>query len=399
MNKRLIKDTILNIITYLFSSIGLIVLLAILIFVFSKGSKSLSFKMITGDYESKTYTLSSEVSTKTYTDPEIDNVYFSKVFGVGLKDSKDNEGNSVIEICYLSEDSVFLKLNNNAKENDTIKLKKNEYISKIVMSNDNDDYLYSLAKDGAKKMAIEMDKATYITDLVVYSAGGGIRGSIITTLYLIVLTLVIALPLGILAAIFLHEYAKNNRITKVIRLMIDMTSGVPSIIFGLVGALVFIPFVSSITKSSSGSILSGALTMTIVLLPTIIKNTEDALEVIPDSIRQASLGLGASKAQTIFKVVLPNSIPGILTATLLSIGRIIGESAALIYAIGVTIKDNISIRGKSTTLAVHIWSLMSGENPNYDLACAISIIIMIIVLLLSICVKLLSKKLNKMEVK
>lgn len=399
MNKRLIKDTILNIITYLFSSIGLIVLLAILIFVFSKGSKSLSFKMITGDYESKTYTLSSDVSTRTYKDPELDNVYFSKVFGVGLKDSKDYEGNSVVEICYLSEDSVFLNLNNKTKENDTIKLKKNEYISKIIMSNDNDDYLYSLAKDGAKKMAIEMDKATYITDLVVYSAGGGIRGSIITTLYLIVLTLIIALPLGIFAAIFLHEYAKNNKITKIIRVMIDMTSGVPSIIFGLVGSLVFIPFVSSITKSSSGSILSGALTMTIVLLPTIIKNTEDALDVIPDSLRQASLGLGASKAQTIFKVVLPNSIPGILTATLLSVGRIIGESAALIYAIGVTIKDNISISGKSTTLAVHIWSLMSGENPNYDLACAISIIIMIIVLLLSICVKLLSKRLNKMEVK
>lgn len=399
MNKRLIKDTILNIITYLFSSIGLIVLLAILIFVFSKGSKSLSFKMITGDYESKTYILSSEVSTRTYKDPELDNVYFSKVFGVGLKDSKDYEGNSVVEICYLAEDSVFLNLNNKTKENDTIKLKKNEYISKIVMSNDNDDYLYSLAKDGAKTMAIEMDKATYITDLVVYSEGGGIRGSIITTIYLIILTLIIALPLGILAAIFLHEYAKNNKITKIIRVMIDMTAGVPSIIFGLVGSLVFIPFVSSITKSSSGSILSGALTMTIVLLPTIIKNTEDALDVIPDSLRQASLGLGASKAQTIFKVVLPNSIPGILTATLLSVGRIIGESAALIYAIGATIKDNISISGKSTTLAVHIWSLMSGENPNYDLACAISIIIMIIVLLLSICVKLLSKRLNKMEVK
>ena len=355
--------------------------------------------MITGDYESKTYILSSEVSTRTYKDPELDNVYFSKVFGVGLKDSKDYEGNSVVEICYLAEDSVFLNLNNKTKENDTIKLKKNEYISKIVMSNDNDDYLYSLAKDGAKTMAIEMDKATYITDLVVYSAGGGIRGSIITTIYLIILTLIIALPLGILAAIFLHEYAKNNKITKIIRVMIDMTAGVPSIIFGLVGSLVFIPFVSSITKSSSGSILSGALTMTIVLLPTIIKNTEDALDVIPDSLRQASLGLGASKAQTIFKVVLPNSIPGILTATLLSVGRIIGESAALIYAIGATIKDNISISGKSTTLAVHIWSLMSGENPNYDLACAISIIIMIIVLLLSICVKLLSKRLNKMEVK
>ncbi len=399
MKKRVIKDTILNVITYLFSSIGLIVLLAILIFVFTKGSKSLSFKMITGDYESKTYTLSSSVSTTTYEDPELDNVYFSKVFGVGLKDSKDNEGNKVIEISYLAKDSVFLNLNNKAKDNDTVKLKKGQYISKIVMSNASDDYLYSLAKDGAQKMAIEMDKATYITDLVVNSAGGGIRGSIITTLYLIVLTLVIALPLGILAAIFLHEYAKNNKLTKVIRVMIDMTAGVPSIIFGLVGALVFIPFVSSITGSNSGSILSGALTMTIILLPTIIKNTEDALDVIPDSLRQASLGLGASKAQTIFKVVLPNSIPGILTATLLSVGRIIGESAALIYAIGVTIKDNISITGKSTTLAVHIWSLMSGENPNYDLACAISIIIMIIVLILSILVKLLSKKLNKMEAK
>ncbi|MFA6627718.1 MAG: ABC transporter permease subunit, partial [Bacilli bacterium] len=143
---------------------------------------------------------------------------------------------------------------------------------------------------------------------------------------------------------------------------------------------------------------SGALTLSIILLPIIIKTTEESLKVIPHSYRMASLALGASRTQTTFKIVLPNALSGILTATLLSIGRIIGESAALIYAVGTAIKDTAIINDKSTSLAVHIWSLMSGENPNYELACAISIIILMVVALISIGVKIISKKVNKMEI-
>ena len=121
--------------------------------------------------------------------------------------------------------------------------------------------------------------------------------------------------------------------------------------------------------------------------------------MIPKSFREASLALGASKTETTFKIVLPNAINGILTSVLLAIGRIIGESAALIFAIGTAIQDKISVSGSSTTLAVHIWTVLTGENPNYSQGCAISIVILVIVLILNISVKLLAKRLNRFEVK
>ena len=139
--------------------------------------------------------------------------------------------------------------------------------------------------------------------------------------------------------------------------------------------------------------------MAIMLLPIIIRTTEESIRAIPQSYRHASLALGASKTQTIFKVVIPNAIGGILTSTLLSIGRIIGESAALIYVMGTAIKDDVYINKNSTSLAVHMWSIMAGDNPNYAQASAIAIIILFIVLLLNILVKLIVKKFNKFEVK
>ncbi|MDD4123725.1 MAG: ABC transporter permease subunit, partial [Bacilli bacterium] len=200
------------------------------------------------------------------------------------------------------------------------------------------------------------------------------------------------------AAIYLTQYAPKNKITSIMQSMIDMTSGIPSIIFGLVGAIVFIPFMNNLIGSDGGSIASGALTLAIMLLPIIIRTTEEAINVIPTTYRNASLALGASSTQTTFKVILPNALGGILTSVLLSIGRIIGESAALIYAVGTAIKDTAIINQKSTSLAVHIWSLMSGESPNFELSCAISIVILVIVLVLSIITKLVAKKLNKFEV-
>jgi phosphate transport system permease protein len=136
-----------------------------------------------------------------------------------------------------------------------------------------------------------------------------------------------------------------------------------------------------------------------MLLPTIIKTTEESILNIPEGYKLSSHALGASETQTTFKVILPNAIPGILTSILLSVGRIIGESAALIFAIGTAIQDDVSLFKGSSTLAVHIWTVMSGENPNYGMACVISLIILIVVLILNILVKLVCKKLNKFEVK
>ena len=177
-----------------------------------------------------------------------------------------------------------------------------------------------------------------------------------------------------------------------------MTSGIPSIIFGFCGAVIFIPCVTAIGGKSGYTVLAGALTMTIVLLPTIIKTTSETLMVIPKHYTMASLALGASKTQTVFKVILPNAIPGILTAALLSIGRIIGESAALLFVMGSNISDSVDLLGQSTSLSLHIWSITSSDIPNYQTACAISIIILIIVFVVSVLVKLISKKINKMVV-
>jgi phosphate transport system permease protein len=203
--------------------------------------------------------------------------------------------------------------------------------------------------------------------------------------------LIFALPIGIFTAIYLNEFAKKNKITNTIRTMIETLTGVPSIIFGLMGLAVFVPLTIRYTPADSANILSGSLTLAVILLPVIIRSTEESLKVVPDDFRQASLALGANNTQTTFKVVLPSALPGILTATLLAIGRVIGESAALIFAIGTAIKDDISIFGKSTTLAVHIWSLMTDEPANIELASTISIIILLIVLVLNISIKLLSK--------
>ena len=163
-----------------------------------------------------------------------------------------------------------------------------------------------------------------------------------------------------------------------------------TIIFGFIGVIIFIPFVNSITGSSGGSILSGAFTLAIMLIPTIVKTTEESILALPKGYMDSSLALGASRTETVFKVILPNAVPGIITSAILSIGRIIGESAALVFAIGASIQDNVSLTNSSTSLAVHIWVLLSHENPNYDAACAISIIILIIVLILSLLTKLIS---------
>ena len=272
-------------------------------------------------------------------------------------------------------------------------------IESITLRDTHGNYVLVSAREGAEAIVNALDQGVEVLQFQSSFGGGGIRGSLLTTLLLIVLTLIIALPIGIISAIYLHEYAPQNKFTDIIRSLIDMTNGIPSIIFGFVGAIVFIPIMNGLIGSQGGSIASGALTLTIILLPTIIKTTEESLKTIPLSYRQASLALGASQTQTVFKVVLPNAIGGLLTATLLSIGRIIGESAALIYAVGTVIKDTVAINERSTSLAVHIWSIMAGENPNFELASSIAILILVVVFILNITVKIISNRVDKTKVR
>ena len=393
MKKRMFKDGLLNGLTYLFSSFGVLILVLIFVFIFLKGSSSVSFDLLKGDYYSESYTLK-------YTDEHNDIFYyecndgefFSKVWGVAFVDTTNLEGEEVVSISYVDSNSP---LNNmiDVGSNHYISIEVGQFINKGVLVGDNDSLLTIVSKDSASNVAKKFDKAISITNLSLSTDGGGIRGSLLATFLLILITLLIALPIGICAAIYLSVYAKKNRFTNILESMIDMTGGVPSIIFGLVGVIIL----NNLIASDGVSLMAGALTLSIMLLPVIIKTTKEAIDVIPKSLSQASLALGASQTQTTFKIILPNAIPGILTSTLLCIGRIIGESAALIFVVGSQVQDSVSVNKGATTLATHIWNLLGGENPNYQLACAISIVILTMVLILNIIVKIIGKKLNKFE--
>ena len=200
------------------------------------------------------------------------------------------------------------------------------------------------------------------------------------TLLMILLSIVVALPLGICAAVYLHEYSKpGSFIVKAIRLFNDTLGGMPSIVFGLFGKIFFV-----LALGMNYSPLAGALTMALVILPTIVRSVEESLIAVPDSLREASLALGASKFQTLYKVVLPQALPGILTATVLSIGRIVGESAALIFTLGGSVNTmpaGLVGRGsQSSTLTVWVYSLLSEMLPgNEELAYAVSVILLVLV--------------------
>ncbi|MGI6734713.1 MAG: PstA family ABC transporter permease [Bacilli bacterium] len=383
--KRKSIDFIANLTTYVSAFFSILLLSGIIIYILSNGVRNLSWNFITSDYKETLNIVNVESASKDYDNPHIKDTYFSERYGVGLKDDKTVDGNPCVRISYIAVNSPFLTLNS---RNGTYTAQVGENLDVLMgVSAENTD-VFASQKDGAKKFALALDRAVEVSYLHLIHSGGGIRGSLFTTLYVIGLTLVFSIPLGISAAIYLTLYAKEGKFKAIITNMIDATSGVPSIIFGLVGMIVFIPFVATFSGRNGYSILAGALTMTIVLLPIVVKTASEAIKVVPNDYLAASLALGASKTQTIFKVVLPNALPGLLTAVLLSIGRIIGESAALMFVLGTSIEDYPRIFNGSTTLSLHIWSLTQAEVPNFGAACSISIIILLVVFLMSISVKI-----------
>lgn len=217
----------------------------------------------------------------------------------------------------------------------------------------------------------------------------------ISTAYVILITLAIALPLGICAAIYLVEYAKpGSKVVKVLRTFIDTLAGVPSIVFGLFGTLLFVPM------TGNYSVLAGALTMVLVVLPTIIRSTEEALIAVPMSLREASYGLGASKLRTIFKIVLPSAFPGIATAAVLAIGRIVGESAALIYTSGMlvtTASAAANPMNMGSTLTVFLYMCWAEPRAalGFDQAYATAVVLLIITAVLNLIVYLIQRHVKK----
>ena len=298
-------------------------------------------------------------------------------------------------ISYIHPQSPFNQLINSTtgvNEGQIIQAKEGMILNKISYVNTNGVTRSAgpVVKQNAEDTINTIDKSDQLDSVFIQTQGGGILGSLIATLILIGISLLISLPIGIMTAIYLNEYAKFNRFTPFIRSSIELLTGVPSIVYGLMGILVLFP-ITALVGANGTSILLGGLTLSIILLPTIIRTTEESLKVVPDSFREASHSLGANQSQTIFKIILPSALPGILTATILSIGRIIGESAALIYTMGTYISDKPEILKGATSLAVQIWSIMNGDQPNFALASAISIVILVMVLIMNIGVKVLTR--------
>lgn len=395
---RKIKDKILQGTTYASTTLVVLFLVAIICYILFTGGKNFQPKMFTSDYYETPYFVHAKTESDLFHYEDKKDVFYSSNWGIGIKDTKDLNGKDVIQIVELDNLSP-LKNATNKETNEEFVVKKGLLINRITIKDEIGNTRLFTADKGAKAIRDALDTSTILVELYLLKMGGGIRGSLLSTLYLILLTLLMVIPLGVITAIYFTEIAKNNKINQFLLSLIDMISGIPSIIFGLLGLICFIPIVSKMTGSGGGSILAGAFTMTLMLLPVVIKTTMEAIMTIPKSYKYASLALGASMTQTIFKVILPNSIRGILTSILLAIGRIIGESAALIFAIGTYISDHVSLSGQSTTLAVHIWTLMSGDNPNYASACSISIVILIVVLILNLSIKLISYRFDRTRVK
>lgn len=220
---------------------------------------------------------------------------------------------------------------------------------------------------------------------------GGIWPMIVTTLYTIGISLLIATPIGILAAVYLQEYAKQGRLVKTIRFATESLTGIPSIIYGLFGAVFFVT-----TMKLGMSIISASLTLTIIVLPVIIRTTEEALKTVPQSYREGSLALGTTKLQTLSKVILPSAMPGILSGIILSIGRIVGESAAIFLTAGTVAAMPESIFSSARTLTVHSY-LVTQESGDIGMAAAVGIVLIVIILALNFGATFISKKLNKAD--
>lgn len=401
LSLRKLIDLSLQTITYLFSSISFLTLGAIVVFLFNQGWSLMSPDLLTYNFESNTYLAAIErFDDPCNCAPEItleDNVFYSEKWGLGVSEGVDLLGQPSIILDYIHPDSPFKTLTNKSSVGpEQFPLLKEYLISKISYN----DRSASFARRGAERLIQDLDSSNSIYEIEVTTKGGGIRGSLITTLWLIGLTLIVALPIGIGAALYLNEYAKKNQLTKLIRSFIEVLTGVPSIIFGLLGLAIFVPLVVQLTSNwehpaTGGNLISGALTLAVILLPVIIRTTEESLRVVPNDYRYASLALGASRTQTTFKVVIPNALPGILASTLLAIGRIVGESAALIFAVGTIVRDEITLTDKSTSLAVHIYSMMTDEPANIALSSTIAMIILGIVLILNILIKVISSRFMK----
>lgn len=229
-------------------------------------------------------------------------------------------------------------------------------------------------------------KPSYIAERI------GILPNILNTLYIILTTLIFVIPLGVGAAIYLTEYAKNKRVVTAIEYAAETLSGIPSIIYGLVGMLFFCEFMNLKT-----SLLAGALTLVIMNLPTVMRTTQESLKTVPQSYREGAFGLGAGKWRVIRTVVLPSCVDGVITGCILSVGRILGESAALLFTAGLAhelygLFEGLQSSGSTLTVALYVYAKEQGE---FEIAFAIAAILMIMTLLINFIAAIVSRYFKK----
>lgn len=229
---------------------------------------------------------------------------------------------------------------------------------------------YILIK-GIPHLNLDMFQWTYTTVNV------SMMPAIINTLSITALSLLVAVPFGVFSAVYLVEYAgRGNKLVRIIRLTTETLSGIPSIVYGLFGFLLFV-----VALGWSYSLLAGTMTLAIMILPLIMRTTEEALKAVPDSYREGSFGLGAGKLRTVFKVILPSAVPGILAGVILGVGRIVGETAALIYTAGTVTGVATSLFSSGRTLSVHMYALLSeGLYMNQAYATAVVLLVMVIII-------------------
>ena len=383
---RKLKDNLLTGLIWLSAAFSVGILIMIIVFIFSNGWSKISWDFLLNNYESQTQYVNIS-SDQSYIAPSslTSDALFSENLGIAIEANEDG-----YEVIWIDENSPVKLAKNNAGE--AFPIKKGYQLEQV-----NSDS--SRLKINHKTKGSEIIEALNESDdliLKVVSPGGGIFPMIISTLMLILVALLFSAPVGILAAIYLVEYAKPGKLVNMIRFATEVLSGIPSVVYGLFGMLIF-----ANTLKLGMSILSGGLTLMILLLPTMMRTTEEALKAVPVSYREASYGLGANKIQTLSKVILPSAIPGILVGVILSIGRTIGESAALLFTVGTFAKlpinptsGNLSLFETGTSLTVRAYVEVK-ESGNIEMAAAIGIVILMIVFTLNLISRLISKKFSK----
>ena len=220
----------------------------------------------------------------------------------------------------------------------------------------------------------------------------GVWPMLLTTLYVVGVSLLVSLPIGIITAVFLNEYARNPKLKRTIRLAVETLAGIPSIIYGLFGLLVFCRILGL-----GQSILAGSLTLSIMILPVVITSTEEALKTVPRSFREGSLALGTTKIQTLWNVVLPSALPGIVTAVILAIGRVVGESAPVLLTVGIAKNVPRSVMDSGRTLTIHLYYLTKEavEENAFQQAFATAAILVVFVIVLNSVTRAITRKYEK----